>query len=84
MTELYAEIKTMLPLIERKNGWRAPESVVSGKRQYRGKFRYVAGYGHSRIGAHYASGLVHDRILGWGETQEQAIEMMRKKLLEAA
>lgn len=42
--------------------------------------RYVAGYGHSRIYAHHMTGLVYDRVLGYGATQEAAIDMMRARL----
>ena len=74
------EIRSLFDLIPARKGWRHPEFVVSGRQRYRGKLRYVAGYGHSRMYAQHMSGSVTHRILGWGDTQEEAIAMMRKKL----
>lgn len=76
----YEAIKAMFALVPPANGWRRPEWVKFGQRRYRGKRQFVAGYSHSRIGAHHFSGRSYDRILGWGETQEAAINMMRRKL----
>lgn len=57
-----------------------PEGVVAEYRDYRGKRRYVVGYWHSRLGAHHMSGRTYERILGYGDTPEDAIAMMRRKL----
>jgi hypothetical protein len=80
MLTLNQQIKELFPKIPSKQGWKHPEFVVSGKRVYRGRERYVAGYGHSRLYSHHMSGLVYDRVLGYGDTQEAAIAMMRAKL----
>lgn len=74
------EIRAMFDLVPRQAGWKHPEFVIAGRREYRGKMRWVAGYSRSRLHAHHASGRVYDRILGWGDTQEEAIAMMRRKL----
>ena len=76
----YEKIKALFPLIPNREGWRSAKFVVDGRRVYRGKLRYVAGYAHSRIGSHHMSGLCYDRIIGYGDTQDAAIEMMRAKL----
>jgi len=77
----YDKIKELFHLIPRKKGWRRAEFVVMGSRDYRGKVRFVAGYGHSRMYASSSKGLVTDRIIGYGDTQDAAIEMMRGKLI---
>lgn len=75
--EYHAEISALFQSIPRKKGWAAPEFVVMGKRQYLGRERWVAGYGHGRM---YSgrSGLITDRVLGYGESQDDAIAMMRR------
>ena len=78
----YDQIKALFAMIPRKPGWKHPEFVVDGRRKYRGKERYVAGYGHSRIGAHHMSGLVYDRVIGYGDTQEVAIADMKRRLAQ--
>jgi hypothetical protein len=78
--EISEIIRGMFPLIPKKPGWCAAKYTVFAKRNYHGRERYVVGYSHSRIGAHHTSGLCYDRILGYGDTQEQALAMMRKKL----
>lgn len=75
-----AEIRSMFGSVVPAPGWRRPEFVVMGKRKYRGKERYVAGFGHSRMYANSMSGIVTDRILGYGDTQEEAIALMRNRL----
>lgn len=80
MNPKYEQIKALFPLIERRLGWRSAEWVVMGRRTYRGKERYVAGYAHCRVGAHHLSGIAYDRIIGYGETQDAAINMMRNRL----
>ena len=79
--EASQQIRELFHICPIKEGWRRPEFVVLGKRKYRGKERYVAGYGHSRIYAHHMSGGVTDRIIGYGETQEAAIADMKSKLI---
>ena len=76
----YDKIKGMFCLVPPKKGWRRPEFVVMGRTDYKGKVRFVAGYGHGRL---YSgrTGLITDRIIGYGDTQESAIEMMRGKLV---
>src|SRR3990167_7667036 len=69
-------IRALFHLVPEKNGWKHPQFVVCGQVPYRGKLRFVAGYSHARIGAHHMSGLCYDRILGYGESQDQAIAMM--------
>lgn len=81
MNPTYEQVKALFPLIERRLGWRSAEWVVIGRRKYRGKERYVAGYSHCRIGAHHFSGIAYDRILGYGDTQQAAIDMMRQRLV---
>lgn len=76
----YEAIKALFHLVPKREGWYAPKYVEYGIRDYRGKRRYVAGYSYSRVGAHYASGVCYHRIIGYGETQEAAIAMMRQKL----
>ena len=84
MNDIHDRIKNELyPLIKARKGFTVNKYTVTGKQQYRGKIRYVAGYTESRSGSHYASGLVYDRIMGWGETQEAAFEMMKRKLTQA-
>lgn len=80
----YDQIKALFSKVPKKDGWRSPEYGVSGMKKFRGKIRYVAGYSHSRMYAHHMHDLCTDRILGYGETQEQAVEMMRKKLSAGA
>lgn len=77
---LHEQIRALFPLVPLRKGWRGPEFAVSGRRQYRGKYQYIAGYSHSRMYAHHFSGLCYERILGWGETQQAAIDMMKAKL----
>ena len=83
MKTRYQEIKDLFPLVPKREGWRSPEFVVSGRRLYRGRDQFVAGYGHSRMYAHHMSGTVTDRVVGWGGTQDAAIAMMKKKLSAA-
>jgi hypothetical protein len=80
LKDMHDQIKELFHLCPIKKGWRRPEFVVLGKRVYRGKVRFVAGYGHGRL---YSgrTGLITDRILGYGETQEGAIAMMRANLI---
>jgi len=73
-------ITALFPLVPKIKGWTFPKYVICGRQQYRGKLRYVAGYSHFRMYSHHMSGRVYDRILGYGETQDEAIAMMRKKL----
>ena len=83
MTPTAQRIKDLFPLVPdrgRPREWHSPEYVLYGRRQYRGKMQYVAGYSHSRYGSHFMTGRVYDRILGWGNTQDRAIAMMRQKL----
>ena len=75
----YEQIKAMFSLVKPRTGWCRPEFALLEKRQYRGKERWVAGYSHGRLGSG-RSGLVTDRVLGYGETREEAIEAMRKAL----
>jgi len=74
------QIKALFALVPKREGWCRPEYVVDGTRNYRGKRRFVAGYSHSRLYSHHASGLCYDRILGYGDTQDEAIAMMERKL----
>ena len=78
MKNLYAEIKAMFPLIPRRLGWRSPEYALLKKRDYRRKKGiWVAGYTHGRMYSSSMSGLVTDRILGWGDTPEAAVRSGR-------
>jgi len=79
---MLSQIRELFPLVSVQPGWKRPEFVVYGKRLYRGRDRYVAGYGHGRIQSG-RNGAVYDRILGYGDTQEAAIEMMRRRLTAA-
>lgn len=82
--EALLSLAALFSLVPVRQGWQGPKGAVYGRRQYRGKERYVAGYSHSRIGAHHFNGIVYDRILGYGETQEAAIAMMQNKLIRDA
>ena len=79
---IYARIKALFAEIPEKQGWRRPEGPIYGRRIYRGKQQFVAGYWHSRSYAHFARGSTYDRILGYGETQDEAIENMRLKIIK--
>ena len=46
---------------------------IDRMQMHRGKQRYCVGYSWHRPYAHHASGLVHDRILGYGDNREQAM-----------
>ena len=80
LKEYHEQIRALFPLIPGKQGWRRPEFVVFGKRQYRGRKRFVVGYSHSRTFAHHMSGSTTERILGYGDTELEAVAMMRARL----
>ena len=77
------QIKDWFSVVPDRDGWERPKYAVYGKRKYRGKVRYIAGYSHSRLYAHFMTGSVTERILGYGDTQDEAIAMMRRKLMPA-
>lgn len=56
------------------------EGPLVTRMKYRGKEQCVVGYTWTRPQAHSMSGIVNDCVLGWGDTFEQAIEMMRAKV----
>lgn len=82
MTDYHAEIQALLPLVQPREGWTHPKWILLVKRKYRGNEQFVAGYSHTRLYSHHFSGTVTDRIIGWGETKEAAIEAMRAKLTQ--
>ena len=87
--EAYRALKDVLPQIPRKSCgrgnygktfYRRIGNPVAERRKYRGKDRCIVGYGWTRPYSHYASGLVYDCIMGYGETFEEAIAMMKRKV----
>jgi hypothetical protein len=74
------KVAALFPRVPVRKGWAGPKYPVAERRQYRGKIRYVVGYGHSRLYSHHFSGLVYDRILGYADTLEAALAMMERKL----
>lgn len=49
---------------------------------YRGKMRHVVGYSWSNKYSHHINGIVHDCVLGWGDTRSIAIDKARSKVIE--
>jgi hypothetical protein len=69
-------IRNLFPQIKVREGWCRPEYPVLSVHDYRGTRQWVAGYSHSRGGAHHMNGILYDRILGWGDTPGAAYTRM--------
>ena len=80
MQILRKRIEELFPLVPKRPGWRSPEYVHLMRGKRRGKDGWVAGYGHSRMHAHHMSGLVTDRVVGFGDTPEAAVDAMETNL----
>ena len=76
----YQQVKDLCTLAPTKPGFRSLKYVIFKKRKYRGRERYVAGYSSARLYSHHMSGLTYETILGYGDTPEAAIEMMKNKV----
>jgi hypothetical protein len=70
-------VTELLPRFPPDRRFRGPLVSI---RVYRGKRQYVVGYEWVRPYSNYYSGLVHDCVLGWGETFEAAVDRMKKKI----
>jgi hypothetical protein len=49
-------------------------------RKYRKKNRHIVGYTWTRPYSHHMSGMTYDAVMGYGETWDDAIAMMKAKL----
>ena len=90
-TQAYNAVKALLPKIPKTTCgrsaygqilYRSIDFVLVRRRKYRGKERCIVGYSWTRPYSNSMSGMTYEAVMGYGDTWEEAIEMMKRKIGE--